>query len=92
MRVLIGESAYADLDRIFDWIAKDRPLVAAAVINRILDSIERLGRFPHMGHAGKVADTYEWVVRGLPYIVVYQIDVEENELSVVAVFHGAEER
>jgi plasmid stabilization system protein ParE len=50
MKVLIREGAYDDLDRIFDWIAKDRPRSAHAVIERILESTERLGRFPHAGH------------------------------------------
>ena len=44
MRVIIREAAYDDLDRIYAWIAKDRPRSADAVIDRILESAERLGR------------------------------------------------
>jgi plasmid stabilization system protein ParE len=50
MRVIIREAAYDDLDRIYAWIAIDRPRAADAVIERILESGERLGRFPYMGH------------------------------------------
>lgn len=46
MKVLIREAAYDDLDRIYAWIAKDRPRSADAVIDRILESAERLGTFP----------------------------------------------
>ena len=35
MRVIIREAAYDDLDRIYAWIAKDRPRSAAAVIDRV---------------------------------------------------------
>jgi len=39
-------AAYDDLDRIYAWIAKDRPRSADSVIDRILESAEWLGRFP----------------------------------------------
>jgi plasmid stabilization system protein ParE len=68
MRVIIREGAYGDLSRIYEWIAKDRPRAADFVIDRILRSIERLGELPYIGHAGRAAGTYEWVVTGLPYI------------------------
>ena len=92
MRVIVRESAYDDLDRIYAWIAKDRPRAADSVTDRILDSIERLGHLPHIGHVGRAPGTYEWVVTGLPYIVVYTIDSDNNELHIIAVFHGAQDR
>jgi toxin ParE1/3/4 len=73
MNVIIREAAYSDLDRIYFWIAQDRPRAARGVIDRILNSIELLGLFPDLGHAGKLLGTYEWVVGGLPYIIVYMI-------------------
>ena len=92
MRVIIRDGAYDDLDRIYRWIAKDRPRVADSVIDRILESIARLGDLPFIGHMGRAPSTYEWVVRGLPYIVVYQIDSNHGEVQVTAVFHGAQDR
>lgn len=92
MRVIIREAAYDDLDRIYAWIEKDRPRSADAVIDRILESADRLGRFPYMGHAGIVPGTYEWVVRGSPYILVYEVHASDDLVAVTAVFHGAQER
>src|ERR1700736_5524222 len=46
MRVIIREAAYNDLDRIYEWIAQDGPRSADTVVARILESAERLGRFP----------------------------------------------
>jgi addiction module RelE/StbE family toxin len=92
MNVIIREAAYADLDRIYVSIAKDRPASAPRVLTRILNSIERLSMFPRMGRAGVVAGTREWVVRGLSYIIVYRIDERADELTVIAVFHGAQNR
>jgi toxin ParE1/3/4 len=92
MRVVIREAAAADLDRIHAWIANDRPRSADAVVARILRNAERLGRFPFMGHAGQVTGTYEWVVPGLPYIIVYEVFAADDLVAVTAVFHGAQDR
>jgi plasmid stabilization system protein ParE len=92
MRVIIREAAHDDLNRIHEWIAKDRPRSASVVVDRILESAERLGRFPYMGHSGRVRGTLEWVVPGLPYIIVYQVQEDEGLVSVDAVFHGAQDR
>jgi toxin ParE1/3/4 len=45
-----------------------------------------------MGHVGRARGTYEWVVVGLPYIIVYEIDEVAQEVAIVAVFHGARDR
>jgi plasmid stabilization system protein ParE len=50
VRVIIHEDAYGDLDRIYEWIAKDRPRSADAVIDRILESAGRLGRVAAVFH------------------------------------------
>jgi addiction module RelE/StbE family toxin len=92
MRVIFREIAYDDLDRIHAWIAKERLRSADAVIGRILESAERLDRFPFMGHKGRVAGTYEWSIPELPYILVYQINEEAEVVIVTAVFHGAQDR
>lgn len=90
MRVILDDAASDDLDKIHAWIAQDRPAVADTVIERILTATERLGRFPHIGHIGRVRSTYEWVVSGLPYIIVYELVPERNELIVTGIFHGAQ--
>jgi len=92
MKVIIRDAAFADLEAISTWIAKDNPSAARSVISRILDAIERLGEFPGLGHEGKVAGTREWVVRRLPYIIVYEVDAAHDELRVLAILHGARNR
>ena len=69
MRVIIREAAYDDLDRIYAWIAKDRPRTGDEVVDLILESAERLGRFPYLGlRAGA-----ELSAEGIPvtYTAVY---------------------
>ncbi|QBR72053.1 type II toxin-antitoxin system RelE/ParE family toxin [Beijerinckiaceae bacterium] len=92
MKVIVRDEVYGDLDRIHAWIAKDRPAIADSVIDRILDSAEYLGWFPNMGHRGRVPGTHEWIVKGLPFIIVYEVYGERNELIITAIFHGAQDR
>ena len=92
MNIVIREAAYTDLERIFAWIAKDSPTAAHTVVDRIFDAIDRLAEFPGMGRAGTVPGTREWIVHALPYIIVYTLDAEQDELTVIAVFHGAQDR
>ncbi len=93
MKVAIRESAVNDLERIRDWIAKDNPRAAGSVVDRILDAIEfKIPPFPYMGRAGKVQGTRAWIVRGLPYIIVYQVDDARSLVTIIAIFHGAQNR
>ena len=92
MNVFIRDKAYADLELICEWIKQDRPAAAIGVIERTLESLDRLALFPFMGHPGLVAGTYEWVVPGLSFIIVYEIDELTPELRVIAVFHSRQDR
>ena len=59
MRVIIEESAIADIDGLAAWVGKDSPQGAGSVVEKILKTIERLNLFPEMGHEGSDAVTYE---------------------------------
>jgi toxin ParE1/3/4 len=92
MKVVFDPRAADDLERIHDFIAADSPANAQAVVDRILSSIDRLGEFPSMARAGQAEGTHEWVIPRLPYIAVYRVDAERGILTILAVFHGAQNR
>jgi toxin ParE1/3/4 len=92
MKVIVREAAYRDLDEIHAWNAQERPTAADRVIDRIVRSTALLGHFPFIGRAGKLPGTREWVVAGLPYVVVYAVDEAADELTIIAVFHTARNR
>lgn len=91
MKVVFDTRAVDDLTHIHSWISADNLPAARGVIQSILSGIERLALYPHMGRPG-VEGTREWVVPRLPYIVVYQPDEARDELRVIAIFHGAQDR
>lgn len=92
MKLVFDDRALADLEGIFNRIAQDNPSAASAVVERIFSSIEQLASFPQMGHAGRDEGSREWVVPRLPYIVVYEIHSESDQVIVVGVMHGARDR
>jgi toxin ParE1/3/4 len=92
MKVVVRESAAQDLEQIFEWIAKDSPRAAADVIWRIQQRINRLELDPlaHMGRPGLVAGTRELVE--FPYIIVYKVFDDLQDVVVLSIVHGAQDR
>jgi toxin ParE1/3/4 len=90
VRLRFTTEARGHIAAIFSYIKDRNPVAATQVVGRIRLAAERLTEFPRMGHMGRVAGTYEWVVRGLPYIIVYQMDTDE--VLILGVFHGAQDR
>jgi plasmid stabilization system protein ParE len=92
MRLVFDDQALADIEGIFEWIARDSLTTARIVVDRLFSSIELLTSFPLMGHVGGDPGTLEWVVPRLPYVVTYEVDHEGECVIVTAVFHGAQDR
>lgn len=65
---------------------------ATEVAARIRSATDRLGMLPYIGHDGRVQGTYEWVVVGLPYVIVYEVIHSADEVAIIAIFHCAQNR
>ena len=87
MRVVFADPAARDLEDIIDFIALDSPSAAESVYRAIVAATERLADFPRLGHPGRLPDTRELSVVSLPYVIVYQADMDL--VTILAVFHGA---
>lgn len=93
VRLRYTDEARQHIAVIYSYIADRNPVVATQVIARIRVAAQRLIAFPRMGHAGRVAGTFEWVARGLPYIIVYETGTADpDEVVILAVYHGAQDR
>ncbi|WP_347265419.1 type II toxin-antitoxin system RelE/ParE family toxin [Nitrobacter sp.] len=87
MRLVVTRAAASDLDGIIDYIALDSPAAAEKVFRAIVSATEHLIDLPDMGHVGRLPDTREIPVAGLPYLIVYQ--VAADTMTILAVLHGA---
>jgi toxin ParE1/3/4 len=92
MKIVIREQADADLDHIFEWIAKDRPRAAAEMIRRIRQRVGRLATpgLEHMGRPGLDPGTRELVEP--PYLIVYEVHESREEIEVLYIVHAARNR
>ena len=86
-RVTFAAAAARDLDAIVDYIALESPAAAEKVFRAIVGVTQQLADFPEMGHAGRLPETRELPVSGLPYLIVYQL--VRDVVTIIAVFHGA---
>jgi len=93
VRLRFTAEAREHIAAIYSYIRDRNPVAATQVVARIRLAANQLAEFPRMGHVGRVSATHEWVVRGLPYIIVYQTGaVDSDEVLILGVFHAAQDR
>lgn len=93
MKLRFSLAAIADAESIREFIATDNPDAAGRVIERIADTIEILRDFPRLGRTGMVEETFELLVPGLPYVVIYQQDTSPEEgITILRIYHVARDR
>lgn len=86
MNIRWTRRALADLERIADRIAEDKPVAATEFTLAVQEKVDRLGEFPLLGRAGAYEDTRELVVHK-NYLVTYRVRVDE--VQVLQVWHLA---
>jgi toxin ParE1/3/4 len=89
MAIVWTISARRDVNAIWDFIEARNPDAAELVSSEILRTVEGLLQFPKRGKPGRVKETRELVISGLPYVVVYLL-VDEN-VVILRVLHGAQD-
>jgi len=93
MTLRFAPRAVSQLADIREYLTVRRPESAELVRGRIIATIGRLRELPRIGHAGSVPGTRELRVAGLPYVIVYRIDIGDgDQLVILGVFHAAQDR
>jgi len=87
------ELADADLESIEEHISEaNSPTVAIDVLLNIIDSVQLiLPEHPKAGRQGRVKNTRELVVGGLPFIVIYREQLGEGRIEILRVIHDAQQ-
>jgi len=92
MRVRFTLEALTHIAGIRFYIGQRSSRAASHIVARIFTEADRLGVFPQLGRVGIVPGTYEWTVPRLPYIIVHELNDDDDEVVVLGVFHGAQDR
>lgn len=91
LRLRFSERARSHLVAIHSYIVERNPAAAGRIGGRIREAADLLRDFPEAGRPGRSPGTREWVVRGTPYLLVYEI-ADPGEVMILGVFHGAQDR
>ncbi len=71
MQVKWTRKALVNLDDAVKYIATDKPDAATGVAQKIWDTSQMLAEQPGLGRPGRVSETRELIIPGLPYILPY---------------------
>ena len=88
MKLEWTEPALSDLESIRDYIKKDSEYYANRFVERIIEAVESLEKFPEMGR--RVPEAEEENIRELlfhNYRIIYR--VETDSILILTVIHGA---
>ena len=88
MKVEWTEPAVNDLDSIHDFIGRDSKLYADSFIEKILNTVDKLGNFPEIGR--KVPEANNPDIRELifqNYRIIYRISTDL--VQMISVIHGS---
>lgn len=88
MKILWSPQARADLVAVRAFIAEDNREASKRVALHIVSIIETvLAENPHIGRAGRVSGTREFVVSKTPFVIPYRM--ERDILHVLRIYHAS---
>lgn len=82
-----------DLDKIEVHITQENsPIIAIDVVMNIIDSVHLiLPDHPRAGRQGRLKNTRELVIDGVPFIVIYRENISTNCIEILRVLHDAQQ-
>jgi toxin ParE1/3/4 len=87
-RLLYTQRALSDLAEIVGYIATDDAVMASRFGSSLLDHIDLLTRFPHMGSVIRKRRRIRKLLHS-PFLVYYRVREDKGEIEVVHIRHGA---
>ena len=86
MRVVVSDTAKAELARQIATIRSLDPEAARRQKARISQAVARLRDFPRMGKPGRIEGTRELVIANTPFLIVY--DENPTRIEILHILHG----
>ena len=91
-RLLVREKAWADLEELGAFIAKDNPSAAIEVVRQLRRSFEQLACMPQLGRVVKRVKTSEqlraWLSPAFRNYLIFYRELSDG-VEIVRVLHGA---
>lgn len=90
-RIVWAEAARAEFQGQLDYIHVRTPQGVVTILRKVGAAVSLLAERPH-GRPGRIAETYEKSVSGLPYVAAYELDDAtpgDPVLVVLRIIHTA---
>jgi toxin ParE1/3/4 len=91
-RLFVREHAWADLEELGTFIARDNPAAAAEVVRQLRLSFEQLAHMPQLGRAVRNIKTTEqlrmWLSPAFRNYLIFYRELQDG-VEIVRVLHGA---
>jgi len=84
-------SAIDDRDAIIAYLEPLNPHAAVNLLQALVLAGDSLALFPHRGRPGLAAGTRE-LVTVWPYLLVYEVNEATRTVSILRLWHGAQDR
>jgi plasmid stabilization system protein ParE len=94
VKVIVSKAAAADLSRLRAFLLERHPQASQRAVAAIIRAIDSLHVFPERGRPAPVAGMRELIVPfgRSAYVVRFAFDAARDELVVLRIWHGREER
>ncbi len=94
MKIRLSRRVEAELALHFEFgVARFGTATAGRTFERIRNAIfSTLPMQPRIGKHLSDRNVFKYVIAGTPFVLFYRIDSRADDLSVVAIFHGSQDR
>ncbi len=87
MQVRWLATALRNLEDEAEYVARDNPAAARALVQCISRAVDLLKENPALGRPGRIHGTRELVVSGTPHIIPYRVRPRLGRVEILRVFH-----
>jgi toxin ParE1/3/4 len=88
MRLRWTSAAANDLENISDYLHHQNPQIAQQTVRRLYAEIRELSRFPSRGRPGREPGTREFILSGLPYVIIFR--TADQVVEILRIYHGSQ--
>ncbi len=85
------DEAVEDRARAIAYLNELNPHAALRLLRELIIASKSLAEFPYRGRIGDVKGTRE-LVTVAPYVMIYEIDEEAQRVSILRLWHAAQDR
>ena len=89
MKIKWLKTALANLDQEAEYIARENPMAARQIVQRIHEAVMQLADHPSTGRPGRIPGIRELIISDTRFIVPYRVKPEQQCIEILRVFHSS---